>query len=324
MNTTAFLKEEFKKLNEKIIQIKSIDNSMLGGIHEKYWLEAEGKKYLFKYNLGDNDFSDFGEVFTSYLAYLLNFKCVKSIFAKDLFGSDDDKNRGVLIESYLTKNIAESVSLESLFEKYKRHHFNGYTVKEVIKVLKEYCEDYNLILDNNLEQELKEMALIDYLLVQCDRHDKNIEFLIENKKGKKIVHLAPMFDNGFCMHLSDTKSQRRDSLRKLNKNEILKISLKIENPKPNFYIESTEEFLDEGECIVTDLATELLQNKKLKKLYNKFIKLNIKEEIEFISSIYKKELNTEVIELMVTSVKNRVDLLNEELKLKENKIEMSF
>lgn len=313
MSNSENLKKKFEKLNKRILKIKDIDVGILGGIHEKYWVDCGEKQYLFKYNLGEKDLSDFGEVFTSYLCYILGVKCVKSTFAEDFFDNNSKKSTGTLIESYRTKNIKESFSLSSLLNKYGRRHLFGYTVKEAVCVLNEFVEEKNLILDPNMEQELKEMALIDFLLLQSDRHANNIEFLIEEKDGIKTLKLAPMFDNGACLYLQNANSLNLKCLQILLTNKIIKINYDKTNPKPKFYIEETEKINNDTDFLVKDLAKELLSNKKLMNLYEKICKLDIMEEVEFVQSMRIKPIPNLNKNLIKYGVQNRIKLLNEEI-----------
>ena len=325
MRDNSSFKRKFEKLNKKILNVKDIDAGILGGIHEKYWINCGAKQYLFKYNQSEKDYSDFGEVFTSFICYVLGLKCVKSSFEEDFFEYEGKKKHGVLIESYRTKNVKESFSLSSLLEKYKRRCVSnyGYTAEEAFSVAKEFCLDNNIILDENLEQELKEMALMDYLLTQCDRHAKNIEFLVLEKEGIKVLKLAPMFDNGFCLHLHNSTKENIKTLQKHLIKKYIEVGLTHDNPKPKFYIEKTETLFDEGECIVSDLATELLENKRLMDVYNNFCQLDINEEINFVASMKEgsiPEINKQLINL---SIKNRIRLLNNEL-LRQQFIDEKF
>jgi len=312
MIDSSEFKDKFLKMNKKILDIKNVGEGILGGIHEKYWVDCGNKQYLFKYNRNECDFSDFGEVFTSYICFVLGVKCVKAMFCNDFF-EENKKRQGVLIESYREKNVKESFSLSSLIEKYKRRHFSGYTVKEVMDIVKEFCFDNNIFYNNKIEQELKEMALIDYLLIQNDRHANNIEFLIVEEKGFREIKLAPMFDNGFCLYLNYTNKENIMILKTLLSRGFVELSLKHVNVKPKFYIEETETRDDITESVVRDLAIELIKNKKLMKIYEKFKKINIGEEIDFCSSLKKETLPSLNKNLIQFGIKNRIRLLDMEL-----------
>lgn len=318
------LKKKFKELNKQILEIKNIGEGMLGGIHEKYWVDSGNKQFLFKYNKDDKDYSDFGEVFTSFVCFALGVKCVKAIFCEDFFDCNEQKRFGVLIESYRTKNVVESFSLASLVNKYKRRHCGGYIVSEILSICKEFCEDNNLLLDLNLEQELKEMALLDYLLIQSDRHAKNIEFLVEKVDGIKMLKLAPMFDNGFCLYLNNGQRENVGYLEKLLTKKYVEITLNNLNIKPVFFIGETDDAFDEGECITVDLAKELLRNKKLMNIYEQFKKLNINEEIEFVDSMKKESLPSLNKNLILYGIKNRIKLLDLEILKQECSFNENF
>lgn len=314
------LQEKFKKLNEMILNIKNIENGMLGGIQEKYWVEVDDKQYLFKYNQSQADFSDFGEVFVSYICYVLGVKCVNAIFCKDFFEDKKFVNNGVLIESYRTEKVEESFSLDSLIKRYLRRETDGYSVKEILKILKDFCKDNNVILDVNIEQELKEMALIDFLLIQSDRHAHNIEFLIENQNGIKTLKLAPMFDNGFSLYLQNNTKTNLQALKELLANKYVD-SFSKKNPMPKFYIKAS--INSNKNCLVKDLAKEIINNKKLKKIFENFCKLNISEELDFVCSLYSRKLPNLNKNLIIYGLQNRINLLNFEfIKHEKNKLEM--
>jgi len=65
------VKEMFRKLNEKLVNFSDIESAdMLSGLSPKYWVKCNNKDYLFKYSNVYSDYTDFGEVFTSYLSHL--------------------------------------------------------------------------------------------------------------------------------------------------------------------------------------------------------------------------------------------------------------
>lgn len=313
--SSSSLQRAFKDLQNKMIEFQNFDNA-LGGICEKYWLISKNKRYLFKFpdsflNSIDPkyDYSDFGEVFTSYLSYYLGYKCVKSKFYQGVF---DNKSWGTLIEDFRNKNVVETISLRLLKEKYK---FDSpyYSCGKVLKICKFFAEDNNLKIDENLEQELKEMALMDYLLIQTDRHASNIEFLIEkNKMGEKVLKLAPMFDNGFCLFLNFTEKDIK----------LINNSLK---EKSNYYVkgvlQQTRFFIGNKNAKggtddlfkIENLASEILSNKKLELLYDKFKELDFEAEINFICSIYKRKLPEIIKETLLLGVKDRVNKLDLEI-----------
>ncbi len=314
-----YIKEQFRSFAERVLKPKSIDSGCFGGIHQKYWVECYGEEYMFKFNDGKDDYSDFGEVFVSYLSYVLGYKCINAVFSKDFFSLNEalykkigclEKLYGVLIKSYRTKSVRETISLKTLEKIYKkRQPQEGFATWEIAEICKEYCEDKGLVYSKKIEEELKEMALLDFLFVQADRGPHNIEFLIEEKRGKKYLTLAPMFDNGFCLHLMNSFGQK--ALVEKLKNKFLYLTDNSINPKPDLYIQNpvfNNKFLEKD--IVTDLAEELVKNKSLRKLYENFKNLNIKNEIEFVLGMYKRELPQIKKDIICASIENRVALID--------------
>ncbi len=332
LSEQEIIKKQFREFVDRVLKPTGFDTGCFGGIHRKYWVNVDNKEYMFKYSNGPKDYSDFGEVFVSYLSYVLGYKCVNAIFCKDFFVENEKfykrneatyKIYGTLIESYRNKNVVETISLTNLIKKYKKRFPGlGVTTWEVASICADFCHDNNVVYPKSLEQELKEMALLDYLFVQIDRGTNNIEFLIEEKRGKKFLKLAPMFDNGYCLHLMDFRITQQ------NIEDLSKKSSAIGdlfNPKPYFYIEKTENPMEEdGISIVPDLASELLKNKSLMKLFEGFKKLNIKDEVDFICSIYPRELPQIKKDAICACINNRIEMLSFEIikkQLKGNKKE---
>lgn len=326
LSEQELIKEQFRNFANRVLKPTGFDTGCFGGINQKYWVNIKNKDYMFKFTSSKTDNSDFGEVFVSYLSFILGYKCVNATFCKDFFSEDENsKNNiyGTLIESYRTKNVTEAISLLQLQKKYKRRTSSfGNPVWEIELICKEFCEDNNIVCSRKLAQELKEMALLDYLFVQSDRGSRNIEFLIEEKHGKKCLSLAPMFDNGFCLHLVETKISE-ELLFKLDKMGF-DIGDTPLNPRPDLYIQNkkTANDLDDENHVVKDLAEELLKNKALMKLYENFKKINIKNEVEFLCGLYKKTLSDEKKYVVEASIKNRINLL--ELELIKQKINKNF
>lgn len=275
----------------------------LGGIHEKYWVESKGKKFLFKFNESDEDYSDFGEVLTSYLSCILGVNCVKCMFCKDLFSKSD--RDGVLVADFKNENVEETISFRALCEKYLGGNGKvNFSTKFVEDLVGYYAKDYNLHIDKDLSQNLKEMALMDYLLIQTDRHKKNIEFLIENVNGKKTIKVAPMFDNAYCLFLSHNKAH---IVRCLNNDELSPIT-------PRLYI-GRENYNDDIEIIffAKELAKELLENEKLMKIFTTFTKMDLRKEIGIISKFCDRILPNEYITLATREVEKRTKMLSNEI-----------
>ncbi len=372
------IRKLYKQLAERMMLISSAEAMETKGIHEKYWIKSGERSYLFKYNNHPKDYSDFGEVFVSYLSHVLGFKCVNSVFSQDFFYEEREKTHkvenyfkdkenaksisqqkggssaqntkvsnfigtgekttlcgktmnpnescetdrtylryGSLTESYIKNKNCEVFSLRALYSKFSPKKIGSGAIYDIVEVCKFFCERYDIIMDNNLEAELKDMALIDYLLVQEDRHGGNIEFLVEEKKGEKYLSLAPMFDNGACLHLADNFKPEY-ILEDLEKPILYDIGIGKLNPTPAMYIKNNKRTLEKKD-IIKDLANEILKDKRLGELYNNFKNLDISGEVEFLNSIYKRQLPNEYKKIINLSIKNRVDLLEKELDLQKQR-----
>lgn len=62
---------------------------------------------------------------------------------------------------------------------------------------------------NCLEKEIYEMIVVDYLILNRDRHGANIELLKNNKTGE--IKMAPLFDHGMSLYC--TCNNYKDSLK---------------------------------------------------------------------------------------------------------------
>ena len=172
------------------------------GIEPKFWLFIDGSEYLYKYN---PDFEDatFGEVFVSALCKRLGVKCVDAKFA---YGTvHGEKTKGCLIKSYIDEDICENISLMRITDKLQEPWdianndcTRESTPSNILEDLTNYLKGKNCEIDPSVLQDLKVMALFDYVTAQIDRHEKNIEFLVTKKDGALCISLAPMYDNGRC------------------------------------------------------------------------------------------------------------------------------
>lgn len=172
------------------------------GIEPKFWISIDGTEYLYKYN---PDFEDvtFGEVFISALCKSLGIKCVDASFAYGTVGGK--KTKGCLVKSYIDEDVFENISLMRITDKLQEKWsiLNNDCTREstpdnICEDLTNYLKGKNCEIDPSVLQDLKVMALFDYVTAQIDRHEKNIEFLVTKKDGALCISLAPMYDNGRC------------------------------------------------------------------------------------------------------------------------------
>ena len=59
------------------------------------------------------------------------------------------------------------------------------------------CASYDFCVRNGWEQSIKEMIVVDFLILNRDRHGANIEVL--RNPGKHTLRIAPIFDHGLSL-----------------------------------------------------------------------------------------------------------------------------
>ena len=113
-----------------------------------------------------------------------------------------------------------------------------------------------------------QMIIVDYLILNRDRHGANIEVLRNGKK--KTVHLVPLFDHGLsllCRCTNDSQIEKFDVLEDKPCNNYIGSKSTWENlklipidkiPKLNKLKESDREIIMEG---LDGIISEKLQNK---------------------------------------------------------------
>lgn len=150
------------------------------GCYYKSTQIENGIKYYYKcsnFYSGQNCFGEESiyEVICSRLFQLLGFDCVKYTLCYARVKID-----GMIFDTYVCKS---------------KNYFVGYnsriTLEDLQKILglKNSVETVNKI---GIQREIEKLLVADFLVMQRDRHGKNIEILIKDNK----YYLAPLFDNG--------------------------------------------------------------------------------------------------------------------------------
>lgn len=245
------------------------------GIEPKCWLSIDNVDWLYKYNPQVPDVT-FGEVFVSELCKHFDIDCVDARFAEGTItinGKNNKQNtiqtKGCLIKSYLTPNVVESISLSTIDSVVNKINIKEYTPDNIYETVKKFSEGVYEI-DEDVLQNLKNITLFDYLTVQADRHDENVEFLIYDDGGKKHIRLAPMFDNGRCFNFM----LKPDEL-------MLQDELFITGETPFWFMDEclTKDDNSFADCTY-GLARELERNKELKNLFENMKQLDMRKFID--------------------------------------------
>lgn len=274
--------------------LSSRKNASLG-IESKFWINIAGQDFLFKYfteRQSQNrqptlQMRNFNEVLISEICKKVGINCVEASFAKAVLaeGYEGDfalNAKGCLIKSYLTKDIIESISLEDIGAFYCEKNDFGYSEfhspSSICEVLRFFCEENEYVLDMGISDQLKAMALIDYLTGQTDRHNQNIELLSYVKNGEKHLKLAPLFDNGRSFGSKDLESKE---------SVIPSPSFNIFYMLGGFDLPDSEQVMS----VANGIAYVLRNDRKLQELYKKIKKININDEINDLISKSGEEIS---------------------------------
>lgn len=280
------------------------------GIEPKFWIKIGGEDFLYKFFDKDlridrpkKEMRIFNEVLVSILCKKLGIDCVDVSFAQaEIDGFDQSKKstqtKGCLVRSYLKEENSETQSLDDIGDFYcnskKLNYYeldNPQTASEAICY---YAKQKGCVLDDDISDKLKTIALFDYVTAQGDRHGQNIEIITYVKNGYRHLKLAPLFDNGRCFGSVDLERGHvlpRDAQGLFNMNCVI-------NSK-------SDEFLSTA----FGIAYEIMNNKNLKELFNKMQKININQEINDLIEKSGEELSLQARSFIIHIWQTRIEQL---------------
>lgn len=199
----------------------SLSRCISSGVETKFWTKIDGEDYLFKASR-DKSPTDIGEVFYAYLCKLLNMPSLEIYFCTGRANAFSPKLNGVASKSYLTSDVISVFSCRDIIESnnlmiFKNKDTNVLSdnkdVEAIMQHINKFAETYDIIIDSDVEKNLKEMICLDILTGQIDRHYQNIEFLVYAREdGKQGLRLAPAFDNGRCFRLVNKNEKIYDNV----------------------------------------------------------------------------------------------------------------
>lgn len=248
---------------------------------------SDEKNYYFKCNASKNDFADYGEAITSIIANFVGINAVKTHLV------ESSNEFGVVTENFVnpTNNY---LSLSNILSSFNEAHMR--TFNNVVAAVKFYCEDNDIICDESVERDLKRLVLLDYLLLQQDRHGGNIEFEIsKNSKGDSVLKLAPIFDNEFCF-LFVYDEAVWDNYKK-NENEYLYQIFSFSKDNP-----------------INSLAKEVIKSDDLTNILEKYMKVDINKIIDFCDEITTKKMPKKYRKVVVSIFETQKEKLFSEIK----------
>ena len=163
---------------------KTRQSSGTAGSYLKSYSYINGKKVYYKLSYFDNvnetfGYESFNEVITDRLLDILNFNHLKYHLVFATLKINEKKYNTYLTYTYDFKKPFETkMTLENFYEINKNENEN----------IIDFCHRYNFI------KEIYQMIIIDYLIINRDRHGANIEVLYNSKT--KNYRIAPLFDHG--------------------------------------------------------------------------------------------------------------------------------
>lgn len=278
-------------------------NAWFVGAETKYWLHDDS----FLYKLDDEDCFGFGELAMSHFSKILGFDCVNAYPAVDFSEND----RGVIIESFLDDETTISRPLYDILDNawiergfYPDTIIKYCTPEEVLSAEEAMKENEGLCFEDDIEYKLKQMAIVDFMFCQYDRHANNIEFVLRRdpKTGQNVLCLAPLFDNGRMLGIG--RERKYESAHELAK-ELL--------PKFCMYDISKEDKYLPIINISKSIAKEIAKDPRLKQFYNGFLQLDIRSHLEYISKAGGYNFPPKKIEYMAKVFDIRKKLLEKHL-----------
>ena len=268
-------------MNKKMYDISSNINSRRAvsvGVEPKFWVDIDGVDYIYKFyypkkvqNLVFAEMRTFNEVLVSRLCKKLGIDCIDVEFAKANInkGNDGDvSTKGCLIKSYLD-DCVESISMEEISTYYNRHKDIMLELNDpffAYRAIKFFCDREGFALDDGVLENLKQIAVFDFVTGQSDRNFNNIELLSYEKDGKQHIKLAPMFDNGRCFDAFHFGLGKDVPCRAFNYFFI----------NTTFCSPNTESLFS----IANGMAYAIKTDKTVQDLYKKILQVDIKTEIK--------------------------------------------
>lgn len=169
-------------------------NNTSDGMLKKAWVVEDGKRYLLKGSYKKYQFEPLNEVLASMICKVLELDYVP--YAIDYISQTIVSK----CECFVTKDT-ELISAYSIM----KYHQIDYdlTAKELYKKYISILQEQGL---KNVKEDLAKMFILDYLIVNTDRHAGNFG-VIRNVETHKWMKIAPVYDSGLSMFSQDSMSE---------------------------------------------------------------------------------------------------------------------
>lgn len=182
-----FLEASLSKNSKIIVKEESLrtPNNTTDGMLKKAWIIENNIRYLLKGGYKNEILQPFNEVLASEICNRLGFNHVE-------YTIDTYKDTVVSkCPCFITKDT-ELITCNQIINNIERHN-NQEDYENYIKIL----EDNGI---NNPREKLENMFILDFLIMNEDRHLNNFG-IIRNVNTLKWIDIAPIFDNGQSLNI---------------------------------------------------------------------------------------------------------------------------
>jgi len=171
-------------------------NNTSGGQLKKVWLKRNGENYLYKGSGTIHNFEPINEVLASEICKILDVPFVN--YSLDVIQSKRQDSLVSVCKCIVTKD-EEIIPAHAILTEREG---------EVTKTVNDYYLYLSILEENgvpNAEEYLQKMLMLDYILLNEDRHLSNFG-IIRNVKTLKWERVCPIFDTGRSMNTNVTKA----------------------------------------------------------------------------------------------------------------------
>lgn len=310
-----------------------------GGASKKYILNIDDEKYFFKMNYSIFQ-QNFIEVFTSKLLTKLGVENVVDYNFASYQG-----NEGCISKTYKSSDVKSEITfmdilaynyyfkktgiLAPLNKKLESEIYDetwdgldgfeddvqyDFSCEQICNEVETFCLNNDIALDKRkLYNRIREVATIDYFIANADRNCSNIAFLIKGEDNNLNCEIAPIFDNGESFLFNSSDIDNKDFNKILTRISVSDVGI--------HYSLKENKYLKDGNLIIADIFEMTKQNKEIGNLVNKFLSLNIEEEIVQFEIEQGKVFPVEIKEQMVKVFNARINHYKELVSKLNKKIE---
>ncbi len=280
------------------------------GQSPKFWTNINGVNYLFKANYfyPVQTKTNFGEVLYTRLGKKLGFPVVESTIARGEINGN--VTEGVLVKSFFEIGDTESITLKDIKSFALEHKIDGIyesSVESDMIAINHFAKATNKRFDySKTELEMYKLAIVDYFLGQGDRHERNIEFILNANNS---LRLAPAFDNGHCLAFKQPYFSVKLFVDKLDKHantqkpfgDNVRLSLK------SHYNDHCKTKNCSDTNFIFDMINLSNHNSEIKEFITNILNLDIKQELDDLEKESNAKIDDEYKRLSNEIFKNRCE-----------------